>query len=71
MLYLSVSKTGGKMYFEAIVTFNSANNVNLKITEHNINYQTSTTVDIWRENIYSSSSNDYHIYNNDGLTTSG
>ena len=45
--------------------------VNLKIMEHNINYETTTTADIQRENIYSSSSNDYRIYNNDNLTTSG
>ena len=69
-MYLSVSETGGETYFEAIVMFNSATNVNLKIMEHNINYETTTTVDIWRENIYSSSSNDYHIYNNDSPTTS-
>ena len=42
-----------------------------KIMEHNINYKTTTTAEIQRENIYSSSSNNYHIYNNDGLTTSG
>ena len=42
--------------------------VNLKIS---INYETTTTVDIWRENIYSYSSNNYCIYNNGGLTTSG
>ena len=58
------------MYFEAIVPFNSATNVNLKIMEHNINYKTTTTADIWRENIYSSSTKDYRIYNNGGLTTS-
>ena len=46
MLYLSVSKTGGEMYFEAIVPFNSAIHVNLKIMEHNINYETTTTADI-------------------------
>ena len=39
--------------------------------EHNINPETTTTVDIQRENIYSSSSNNYCIYNNGGLTTSG
>ena len=39
--------------------------------ELNINYETKTTVDIQRENIHSSSSNNYRIYNNDGLTTSG
>ena len=56
--YLSVSKTGGEMYFKAIVPFNSATNVNLKIMEHNINYEIATTEDIRRENIYLSSSND-------------
>ena len=70
MLYLSVSKTGREMYFEPIVMFNSATNVNLKIMEHNINYETTTTADIWRENIYPSSSNNYRFYNNDGITTS-
>ena len=70
VLYLSVSKTGREMYFEAIVMFNSATNVNLKIMKHNINYETITIADIRRENIYSSSSNDYRIYNNDSLTTS-
>ena len=70
MLYLSVSKIGGEMYFKAIVMFNSATNVNLKIMEHNINYKTATTVDIRRENIYLSSSKDYCIYNNGSLTTS-
>ena len=70
VLYMSESKTGGKMYFEAIVTYNSATNVNFKIMEHNINYETTTTADIRRENIYSSSSNDYRISNNDSLTTS-
>ena len=38
--------------------------------EHNINYETTTSGDIQRENIYSSSSNDYCIYNNDSLITS-
>ena len=70
VLYLSVSKTGGKMYLETIILFNSATNVNLKILEHNINYETTTTADVQRENIYSSSSKDYCIYNNGGLTTS-
>ena len=70
VLYLSVSKTGGEVYFEAIVPFNSATSVNLKIMEHNMNYETTTTADIQRENIYLSSSKDYHIYNNGGLTTS-
>ena len=40
LLYLSVSKTGVEMYFEAIVLFNTATNVDLKIMEHNINYKT-------------------------------
>ena len=69
-LYLSVSKTGGQMYFEAILTFNSATNANLEIMVHNINYKTTTAADIRRENIYSSSSNNYCIYNNDSLRTS-
>ena len=69
VLYLSISKTGGEMYFKAIVTFNSVTNVNLKTMEHNINYD--TTTDMRRENIHLSSSNDYDIYNNYGLTTSG
>ena len=56
VLYLSVSKTSGEMYFEAIIPFNSATNVNLKIIEHNIIYETTTTADIRRENIYLSSS---------------
>ena len=38
--------------------------------EHNINYETATIVDIQIENTYSSSSNNYCIYNNEGLTTS-
>ena len=70
MLYLSVSKTGGEMYFKAIVLFNSATNDNLKIIEHNIYYETTTTTDIRRGNIYLSSSNNYCIYNNGGLATS-
>ena len=44
--------------------------VNLKIMEHNINYETTTTAGIQSENIYSSSSNDYCIYNNDSPTAS-
>ena len=47
MLYLSVSKTAGEMHFEAIVMFNSATNVDLKIMEHNINYETTITADIF------------------------
>ena len=39
--------------------------------KHNINYETTTTSDIQRENIYLSFSNDYRIYTNDGLTASG
>ena len=39
VLYLSVSKIGGEMYFEAIVRFNFATNVNLKIMEHNMKPQ--------------------------------
>ena len=39
--------------------------------EHNIYYETTTIADIQRENIYLSSSNNYRIYNNNGLTTSG
>ena len=40
VLYLLVSQTVGKMYFKAIVPFNSVINVNLKIIEHNINSKT-------------------------------
>ena len=56
------------MYFKAIVTFNFATYVNLKIEEHSNIYEI-YIADIRRENIYSSSSNDYRIYNNDGLPT--
>ena len=37
---------------------------------YNINYEITTTVATWRENIYSFPSDDYCIYNNGGLTTS-
>ena len=37
------------MYFETIGPFNSATDVNLKMMEHNINYETTTIADIRRE----------------------
>ena len=70
-LYLSVTKTGGEMYFEGIIPFKSATNVNLKIIKQNINYKTTKTADIRRENIHSSSFNNNCIYDNGSLSSFG
>ena len=50
VLYLSVSKTAGEMYTEAIALFNSATNVNLKIMEQNITKPQNQQ--IYRERIF-------------------
>ena len=56
--------------FSVSLKYNSKDTDELKIMELNINYDTTTTADIWRENIYLPSSNDYCIYNDSGPTTS-